>query len=124
MHLFVLGGCCSVEASVCALGGVVHCYCGVGHRSWFGWWFLIAVTWWIVDFCLVGVVLVSCAGICSVYARRNEAGTMLSFVLSLMCFVLKWCPECCCFGGCVKCSLKRSSISSIVLDRVLFNVER
>ena len=31
----VLGGCWSVEASVCAVGGGVRCYGGGGVRSWF-----------------------------------------------------------------------------------------
>ena len=34
MHLVVLAGCCSVQVSVCAVGGVVCCY-GGGVRKWF-----------------------------------------------------------------------------------------
>ena len=66
--------------------------------------------------------------------RWNDAGTMISVVMSLMWFVVKWCICCCVLfvfsnvaqgvlsqvlfsvACCVKCSLKRSSISSIVLD--------
>ena len=50
--------------------------------SGLGWWFLVAVTCWIVDCWLVGVVLVSCGRIWLVYARRNDGGRMISVVLS------------------------------------------
>ena len=77
-----------------------------------GLWFVLTVTCWIADCWLKGVVLVSCGCIWSVYARRNDAGTMISVVLSYMWFVVEWCPECC----------SRCSISSIILGGVVCEV--
>ena len=54
-----------------------------------GWWFLLAVRCWIADCWLVGVVLVSCCCVWSLYAGRNDAGTMISVVLSYMWFVVE-----------------------------------
>ena len=72
----------------------------------------------VMDCWLVGVVLVSCGCIWSVYVWSNaalkckDAGTIISVVLSYMWFVVEWCPECC----------SRCSISSIILGGVLCQV--
>ena len=94
-----------------------------------GSWFLLAVTCWIVDCSLVGVELVSCGCIVGLWAAEwcwnddsrcdsddfrvinvDRIGVLSRVLVLMMC--------------CVKGSLKRSSTSSIVLDGVLFNVER
>ena len=70
-------------------------------------------------------MLVSCRCIWSVYARRNDAGTMISVVISLMLFVVRSVAQgvqsqvLFSVACCVKGSLKRSSISRIVLDGAL-----
>ena len=93
----------------------------------------------VLDCWLFGVVLVSCGCICSVYAwsnaalQCNDAGSMISVVLSYMWFIVEWCSCCCVLfvfrnvaqgvlsqvlfsvACCVKSNLNRNSISSIVL---------
>ena len=63
--------------------------------------------------CCLLVVLVSCGGRCSVYARRNDAGTMISVVMS---FVVKWC-SCCCVLFVFRI------VAQGVLSQVLFSME-